>query len=263
MVDQLPSEEKRANGENKDRNRESQLIVDAADPNQQECDEDQDQGQQALAVFKKAAEFMAGHMSFLKSSSFWTALATIVIAWSTIVYTHYSKKQWAIMRHTLAIDERPWFRITLGGEPQLVDGQQLTVPIVFLNGGKTSAKEVEGYLFIYLVNNGQPLDFSEKPYSGRAGHHVTIPLVPPTPNGTGTRIFRALSPEPVIVTPELRQKLNTGQQMVFLHGVFHYSDALGTPHWFRFCGLWPSGSVSPEQATRCTQYTNEDSNEPN
>jgi hypothetical protein len=62
----------------------------------------------------------------LKSSSFWTAAATVVIAVSTIVYTHYAQKQWDVMNRQLQFTERPWISL---------EGFTVESPLTFDTGG--------------------------------------------------------------------------------------------------------------------------------
>lgn len=60
------------------------------------------------------------------SSNVWIAVATIVIAISTIAYTRYARKQWDVMRRQLDFTERPWI---------LLDKFAVEGPLVFDSGG--------------------------------------------------------------------------------------------------------------------------------
>lgn len=75
------------------------------------------------------------------SSTFWTAFASVVIAITTIVYTHYASRQFGVLEKQLEADQRPWVYIRQFqySQDRLSDVEPTVIKAIVVNGGKTPA----------------------------------------------------------------------------------------------------------------------------
>jgi hypothetical protein len=44
-------------------------------------------------------------------------------------------------------------------------------------------------------------------------------------------------PEPVIYTPDIRKKVESGELSIVVHGSLTYMDIFGVNHWMHFCAF--------------------------
>lgn len=96
----------------------------------------------------------------IRSSNFWTAAATIVIAIATIVYTHYARKQWEEMerqsrqnRNAVEATQRAYVDALEAKVVHFEIGKPLEAQISYKNAGFTPARHLTVSAYEFL---GQP-----------------------------------------------------------------------------------------------------------
>jgi hypothetical protein len=156
-------------------------------------------------------------------------------------------------------DERAWMGVSFGqGNISLADGQPFSVPLTFINTGKTPAKNVEGWIVVGIFDNGERLDFKY-----RHGHaHYRIHGGTIFPNGPMTESFQGIKhgkkhAEPILITPSNRENVSSGRAFLIIHGKIAYTDIFGIKHWTTFCRFANQPSLISEE---CTRYNDTDDN---
>jgi hypothetical protein len=93
------------------------------------------------------------------SYSFWTLASTIAIAWATITYTNYAKKQWETMSGQLdemRADQRPWLQVKSAEIGFLkIEGNNINfnLKITLKNTGKIPATGVEIWPILHATTD--------------------------------------------------------------------------------------------------------------
>ncbi|HYB61020.1 MAG TPA: hypothetical protein VEH50_06035 [Methylomirabilota bacterium] len=186
----------------------------------------------------------------IKSSGFWTALATVTMAVTTGIYTYYARKQWQAMDSQLKqntqsfrMDERAW--VEIGNiektvfPPRPPFGTFFSFAIYAKNVGKTVATDVRIHIDETqgdpsLSDNEKAIRmFQDQLFLKQGTNERSV-----TPNKPGPQ---TLAPEATSAVPiyaggqEPRKWPNGTFTYSFILGRIDYVDAFRTPHWKHLC----------------------------
>ena len=185
----------------------------------------------------------------------WKIFLEVVAVLLLIVYTTFAGLQWEAMHDALLVDQRAWVSVVVPPSFPL-EGSSIPASIQIANTGKTPAKDVEGDIVATVLKKGEEPSFDlstghphNKLYAGA--------IFPNAPINTTIAIVRygALTPETVVLTPELRQQIANGESFVILYGRITYDDVFGASHWTAFCT--GSGSAMGD-LRKCLTYNDVD-----
>lgn len=132
------------------------------------------------------------------------------------------------------IDQRAWVGINTFGSPIISAGVQATAGFQIQNTGRTPAKYVRVYSVLDPVAAGHNPDFDDLPTQESRGTLLPNEAVHVTLNGT-RGIKTGLSQIGV-------NMVNSGAQVLFVHGIICYSDVFDVPHWITFCTRFIPGT---------------------
>jgi len=217
----------------------------------------------------------------------WLMLAaTLVMAVSTVAYTHYSAKQWDTMNNTLLeikkqtpkliesteaakrasetaaltmrLDERAW--IVVEYAPIAMDvGSRVAVPLIFKNAGKTEARNLTGVISVSVTPANATPDFTyvRGYYSWNTGYLAQNTKAPTTWNALdrGTR-------QDFLLTDSANSALRSGKEVMTIHGRIDYDDIFRIHHWIKFCdqGGAPENGMQLRGNKACSDYNRTDDN---
>jgi hypothetical protein len=175
-------------------------------------------------------------------------LLTVAIAGSSIVYTKYAKRQWRVMRDTLAL-ERPWLGpsgrdVRTIGPKQLPEGKPIdwstnhlvSVIVRVVNGGRTPATKIRWHM---LFKIGEKYDAANETATtnlptdgiceqGQLGPEFGSGMMLPNPEHyTNFPVY----PDADILK-RFDSDIVTNNVGLYIVGCFDYSDSSGKP-WYR------------------------------
>jgi hypothetical protein len=181
-------------------------------------------------------------------------LLTAVTVW--ILYSQY----WA-----MRVDTRPWIQVKPSDQnpvPQV--GKSMTMPLQFVNVGKTPAKRLLAYMFVEVVDNDKAPHLPElEGPEIRSWTFVTSGIVFPNVAIDGlaksVKATSGTASEDLPVTDADYQRLMEGKAYLAVYAVAYYRDAFNTKHWTTFCA-WHSFKAGNVTANSCIAYNNVDDN---
>lgn len=219
-------------------------LLTQSNTNQDEPDEDQER-----AELKRQWEALLSRYPVLKSSSFWTGLATAVIAVATMVYTFYARKQWHVMGDTLSemqlterLDQRAWVELDQIKKPYKNSKDLFVYEIFPKNVGKTAAREITTHANNVGQNRENVEDLRHPDIVRNIqddflyGKFINSPPLnggTPVPSVIGPGVS---SPIPITYVAQIPQIFPSGAAVVSaIVGRIDYRDEFGVGHWIRYC----------------------------
>jgi hypothetical protein len=92
-----------------------------------------------------------------------------------ITYAAIAYFQWKDARENFRVDQRAWVSPRIDKAAlKSTEGEPLTVPVVFMNSGKTPAKTISGSLVLSLVYRGSAPDFEYSPGHPRLCFGISV-----------------------------------------------------------------------------------------
>jgi hypothetical protein len=162
---------------------------------------------------------------------------------------------------TQRLDERAWVSIAVDPSIPAQNDVQIFWPLHINNVGKTFASHIEGDFFATVLKKGESPQFDysighphRKIYVGGIFPNEALPQ-------TSIRVekYGPHTPEPVLMTQELRQAIASNEQAIVVYGIIQYDDIFGVHHWTQFCN-GTGDALQLDAIKKCINYNNADSN---
>lgn len=174
-------------------------------------------------------------------------------------------------------DQRAWVIVSFGQDRvgNLEINKPISVPINFLNIGKTPATTLHGFFTIRLLRRNERLNFDLP----NCRETITIPALFPGEKNTVPLARVCRNPllisgfGPTILTQRGMNDLQTGEYTMAMFGQIAYDDVFGRNHWMRVCqytsptepntrpqrnGGPPITTPNTDNEKRCSEYNNID-----
>lgn len=201
-----------------------------------------------------ATQFNRSHT--LQVRNFWVQAAlcifTAMAFFAAAYYAYVARKQ-------MHLDERAWIVIEYPSIPLSV-GSRISVPLTMKNTGKTPARKLNGVLSVSVldVDDTPKFDYVRGYYAWSTGY---LPQ-----NVTDTRPWIALDKKThadLVLSDDMYNALQSGHQLVTVHGRIDYYDIFDVPHRIIFCqqGGGPQNGMKPGGSKECSAYNNIDNNQ--
>lgn len=166
----------------------------------------------------------------------------------------------------MRLDTRPWIQVKPTLQiPMLQVGAPISIPMSFVNVGKTPAKRFLAYMFIEVVDTDKSPHLPNPEGADKGTYtFITTGVVFPTVSfDTVAKLMKPTSEttgETRPLTDSEYQRLMQGQAYLAVYSVAFYRDAFNVRHWTTFCGwhYFQEGKLSGPRA--CIDYNNVDDN---